>query len=158
MIWRPGPAGRRWIKRLLVAAGVLLVAGIAALETARVVAHRRGVASVDLPQGSEIRRRSAGADYTDAYQVTLPADSDLDQAAFGQGTEVFRDRTEVVWEGRAPGLRFLASYRLEPGPPRRFTLSTAVFYESAIGAVYFFPTRYVHRRGVPYMVSRMAGR
>lgn len=57
-------------------------------------------------------------------------------------------------EGGAPGLRFLVSYHLERGSPSHVTFSTAVFYESAVGRVYFFFVRPVHRRIVPFMVSQ----
>ena len=149
------PAVRRWVRRGAVAASLLLIVSIGVLETLRFVAYRRGVSAVDLPVGSEIRQRAAAADYTDAYSALVEGELNLDGVTFGLGREVVRTSYEVVYEGGAPGLRYLASYHLEPGPPQRFTLSTVVFYESVIGPVYFFPVRFVHRRGVPFMLSRM---
>ena len=71
------------------------------------------------------------------------------------GQEVIRTGREVVWEARAPGLRFLVSYHLGTDRPRHITVSTAVFYESMVGPFYFFFVRPVHQRGVPFMVSEI---
>ncbi len=152
------PRARRWIKRGILAALVIVVVGVGVLETLRLVAARRGVAAVEPPPTSEIRRLAVDAAYTDAYSGIIRADVALEAIAFGAGREVTRTSNEVVWQGTAPGLRFLASYHIDPGPPRRFTLSTAVFYESLIGRIYFLPVRFVHRRGVPFMVSHMLRR
>ncbi len=149
------PTVQRWLKRGMFAALVIVVVGVGALECLRFVAIRRGVSAVELPPASEIRRRAFGAHYTDAYSTVIRDDAMLDAVEFGAGREVARTPDEVVWQGNAPGLHFLASYHIDPGPPRRFTLSTAVFYESVIGRIYFLPVRFVHRRGVPFMVSHM---
>ncbi len=141
---------------MLIAGVVVVLLGALVLEVLRFISERRGVSSVGLPVGSEVRRRATGADYTDAYSVQLGSALDLAEADFGMGQVVYRDSAETIWEGRAPGLRFLASSHVAPGFPGRFTLSTVVFYESVVGPVYFFPVRFFHRRGVPFMVSRLA--
>lgn len=152
------PLVRRWSKRVVLVTLVIVLVGMVALETLRLVASRRGVSAAELPADSEILRRAVGANYTDAYSAVIGPEVMLDSVEFGGGREVSRTPHEVVWQGTAPGLRFLASYHIDPGPPRRFTLSTAVFYESTMGLIYFLPVQFVHRRGVPFMVSEMLRR
>ena len=146
---------RRWARRGAILALLLSLVGFGSLEAVRFVAHRRGTSAVDLPAASEIRTRADGADYTDAYRAPLEDNVTLDALSFGGGPPVVRTDREALWEGRAPGLRFIVSYHLETDGPRFVTLSTAVFYESTVGRLYFFFVRPVHRRGVPFMVSRI---
>ena len=135
-----------------------MLGGFGTLEVLRRVAYHRGTASVELPAGSEIRAKAEGADYTDAYRTPLPEAASIESFEFGLGREIARTEQEVVWEGAAPGLRYLASFHLSTGSPPELTLSTVVFYESAIGRAYFFFVRPVHRRGVPFMLSRLGRR
>lgn len=146
---------RRWLKRGLVAAVIVLLLGFGALETVRFVAFHRGASEVELPVGSEIRNLAEGADYTDAYQTPVAPVSKIEDFVFGMGQVVFQSENEIVWEAEAPGLRFFASYHLSEDTPPNITLSTVVFYESLVGHVYFFFVRPVHRRGVPFMVSEI---
>lgn len=146
---------RSWRRRGAILLALLIVAGIASLEALRVVAARRGVSEIELPPESVIAARADGANYIDAYRAPTHPDATLDAATFTMGREVARTESEIVWEGGAPGLRFLASYYLEEDAPRHFTLSTVVFYESWLGHVYFFFVKPVHRRLVPFMVSTM---
>ena len=96
---------------------------------------------------------AVGADYTDAYRVPVADETTIETFSFGAGTEIERTANEVVWEGRAPGLRFLAAYHLDSDGPAILTLSTAVFYESWIGRAYFVPVGFVHRRIIPFGLS-----
>ena len=148
-----------WLKRLAILGTILVVLGFGVLETIRFVAKRRGVESVQLPPGSEILTLSVGADYTDAYRCPLhrpglTLDHVLPPQAEG---EIARTQNEVVYEGEAPGLRYLASYFLDPAEDAKcVTLSTVVFYKSPLGLLYFTPVKQVHRRLVPFAVSHWA--
>ena len=151
---------KTWVRRLVVAGALLGLVGLVALEGMRYSASRRGVETVALPLGSEVARLAASADYTDAYRVALARPEataeDVLGLRFDQGGEIVRTENEIVYEGTAPGLRFLASYFFEPGPTGGFvTLSTAVFYKSALGRLYFTPVGFGHRRLVPFAVSRI---
>lgn len=155
---------KTWFKRFALVAAALLVLAFLALEILRVVGTRSGVESVVLPAGSEIAARSDSSDYSDAYRILIPKSVSLQDwiAHISQGrgeglevSEVVRAQNEVVYEGRAPGLRFLLSYFLSPGPSStHLTISTSVFYESLLGAIYFTPVKQVHRRGLPFVLSR----
>jgi hypothetical protein len=150
---------RGWVRvfPLLVLAGLVL--GFAGLESLRFLAWRGGVESVALPPGSEIERLSSSADYVDAYRAPVAGPIPLEvieRLAFQRGTEVAASPNEVVFESTAPGLRFLVSYYLtDPDQSQTVTVGTAVFYESFLGWLYFTPVKQVHKRGVPFAVSRM---
>lgn len=127
-----------WLKRLAVAGAILVVVAFLVLEALRLAGMRAGVDSVALPVGSEIASRAGGNDYADAYRVPIPAPplslKDVALPSSG-GQEIFRGPNEVIHEGRAPGLRYLLSYLLSPGPTAtQLTVSTAVFYESPLGS------------------------
>lgn len=78
-------------------------------------------------------------------------------AAFQKGHEVGRSATEVVYQDRAPGLVFDVAYQLTLESEQSvLTMTTAVRYTSGTGRVYFAMVRPIHRRLVPFMVSRMA--
>lgn len=150
---------RKWIRRFTVALGTVGALLILALLVMRMVAARWGVQEVVLPAGSEIEARAGGADYTDAYSYPLEREYTIEQIeslAFQKGREVARTVSERVYEGGAPGLRFLVSYHLKGAPPSQVvTLSTVVFYESWVGSLYFTPVKLVHRQGVPFMTAQM---
>ena len=151
---------KTWLKRIAVAGTALLVLAFLALEILRVVGTRAGVESVALPAGSEIEARSDSSDYSDAYRAAIPRSVSFNDliAYLSQGggkVEVIQDRNEVLYEGRAPGLRYTVSYLLSPGArTTHLTISTSVFYESALGVIYFTPVKQVHRRALPFFVSR----
>jgi len=150
---------RRWIRVLAAILGAILIVGFGALEALRFVASRRGVDSVPLPRGSAVEAMSGSADYVDAYRSRVPTPVPLDgidRFVFQGGARVASSANEVVFESGAPGLRFLVSYYLtDPGPEQSVTVSTVVFYESVVGAIYFAPVKQVHKRGVPFIVSRL---
>lgn len=152
----------RWVKRLLAAglAVALLLVGL--LFSLAIIANARGVRSVVAPAPSLIAIRAVGADYLDAYRVTASPErlrnlDDVVVAAFQKGDEVARSATEVVYTGCAPGLVFDVAYQLthESDNPV-LTMTTAVRYTSGTGRLYFAIVRPIHRRLVPFMVSRMA--
>ena len=106
---------RLWLKRLTVVAAVLGLLGLLALEIGRWLGRRAGVEEVGLPAGSEILARSSGGDYADAYRLVLrdfAASLETARGVSSGDAAVFRDENEVIFEGRAPGLRFLLSYHL----------------------------------------------
>ncbi len=144
----------------MIAGAVLAVVGLVTLEALSWTAKRRGIESVTLPPGSEIARLSAQADYADAYRCAVPGNAvTVDQLIPPGENEVTRTQNEVVQQGTAPGLRYLASYVVEgDGTTRQVTLSTAVFYESPLGRIYFTPVKHVHRRAVPFALSLWSGR
>ncbi len=147
----------RWLKRIVIVAVILLLLGFGFLEALRWFAQRQGVSEVDLPAGSEIEKLAVAADYVDAYKVAVETEAipeSLMVASFGKARQVAKTGREVVTEGSAPGLRFLVSYHSHLGSPPQVTFSTAVFYESIVGRVYFFFVRPVHRRIVPFMVCQ----
>ena len=147
-----------WLKRLAVAGTALLVLAFLALEVLRVVGTRAGVESVALPAGSEIEALSDSSDYSDAYRAPIPRSASLNDviAYLGGKVEVVQGRNEVLYEGRAPGLRYTVSYLVSPGATSsHLTISTSVFYESALGVIYFTPVKQVHRRGFPFFLSRV---
>ena len=149
-----------WIRRVAVAAAVLLLFGFLALETLRFLGTRAGVETVALPDGSEIQSRSFGNDYADAYRIPLPVRyvslRELSGASESD-REVFRGENEVIFEGGAPGLRYLLSYHVSPGEESsHLTVSTVVFYETFVGPIYFTPVQLGHRRILPFFVSRLA--
>ncbi len=150
---------RNWARVLGVTLLALPAIGFVVLEVLRLIGFHRGVESVSLPEGSEIGARAREADYVDAYRAPIPVPVSLDlieQFAFQRGLEVASTRNELVFAGGAPGLRFLVSYYLtEPGPDQTVTVSTAVFYESALGALYFAPVQQIHKRGVPFIISHV---
>ena len=150
---------RKWIRLLAAVVLVLIVAVFVVLEALRLISVQRGVESVSLPAGSEVEARANGADYVDAYRANIPDPLSLDQIerfAFQRGTMVISTLNEIVYESGAPGLRFLVSYYLtDPGPEQSVTVSTVVFYESVLGAIYFSPVKQIHRRCVPFIVSRL---
>ena len=150
---------RKWLRRLSLALLALIVIGFVGLESLRWIGHRRGIELVPLPANSEIRARSVGADYVDAYRAPLRDSVSIDvidRLAFQRGDEVAADENELVFTAGAPGLRFLVSYYLvAEEPDRSVTVSTAVFYESFLGRLYFTPVKQVHRRGLPFIVSAM---
>ena len=154
------PAARRWIKRLTVLAVALALLVLLGLEAMRFVAARHGVETVPLPEGSEIEARSAEADYADAYRSPLPdPEVSLESLAHRASPArllVAEAADEVVYEGRAPGLRYLVSLVLDRrGETVYLTLSTAVFYESPLGLAYFTTVKVGHRRLVPYALYRL---
>ena len=153
------PFRRKWVRMIGVTLLALLTIGFVTMEVLRLIGSHRGVKSVSLPAGSEVEARSHDADYVDAYSSPTRAPVSLgliDRFAFQRGSEVISTPNEVVFESGAPGLRFLVSYYLtEPGPDQTVTVSTAVFYESALGALYFAPVKQVHKRGVPFIVSQL---
>ena len=150
----------RWIYWLGGSFAALAILGFVVLESMRAVGFRRGVETVALPVGSRIEALSSDPDYWDSYRVPVAPPVALDSIerfVFQGGTEVARTPNELVFEGRAPGLRFLISYYLtDPGPAQTLTVSTLVEYESWLGALYFAPVEQVHKRGVPFIVSRVA--
>ena len=150
----------RWFYWLGGGFAALAMLGFVVLESMRIVGHRRGVESVAMPVGSRIEALSSDPDYWDSYRAPVAPAVTLDSIerfVFQRGTEVARTPNEVVFEGRAPGLRFLISYYLtDPGPAQTLTVSTLVEYESWLGALYFTPVKQVHMRGVPFIVSRVA--
>ncbi len=117
------------------------------------------VGAVALPPGSEIERRSSGADYVDAYRASVAGPIPLEvieRLSFQRGTEVAASSNEVVFESTAPGLHSLVSYYLtDPDQSQTVTVGTAVFYESFLGWLYFTPVKQVHKRGLPFAVSKM---
>jgi hypothetical protein len=151
---------RRWPRVLGATALACLVIGFGALETFRFIASRRGVESVALPRGSEAEARSASADYVDAYRARLSTPvplASIERFVFQGGARVASTSNEVVFESGAPGLRLLISYYLtDPSPEQSVTVSTVVFYESVVGAIYFTPVQQVHKRGVPFIVWRVS--
>ena len=152
---------KTWLRRLLILGFVLTAVVLVLLEALRWTAAERGVVEVPLPAGSEIAARSKGADYADAYRAPLGrpgvTGAAIGAVGFRQGREIARTANEVVFEGSAPGLRFLASYFLERGPTAgHVTLSTSVFYHSVLGRIYFTPVRIGHRRLVPFATYRIA--
>jgi len=153
--------GRRWVRLLAVLGLVGLGLGFAVLESLRFAGSRRGVESVGLPQGSAIAMLSSGADYMDAYRSPLASHvsiETIDRFAFQRGEVVAASPNEVVFQSQAPGLRFLVSYHLtDIEDHQSVTVSTAVFYESLLGLIYFTPVKQVHKRGVPFVVSQMVG-
>ena len=152
---------KRWLRRLVLASIVLTATILGILEALRWTATRQGVVSVPLPEGSEIAKRALESDYADAYRIPLDrpdiSGDTIASLTFQPGREIARTDNEVVFAGGAPGLRFLASYVLEPDEDAvQLTMSTAVFYESALGRLYFLPVGIGHRRLVPFALSRMA--
>lgn len=150
----------KWLKRLVVAGFVLALIGLGVLEVLRYQAERRGVVPVRLPSGTTMADLSRGADYTDAYRVPLRRPGVTPEAVLAAaqplGRQVARVGHEAVYEGGAPGLRFVAGYLYEPGPDGgHLVLSTAVFYKSMLGRLYFMPVGVAHRRLVPFALSRM---
>lgn len=155
---------KRWIKRLLVS-GLIFVGILAALLLSLAgIARSRGVRAVIPPAPSLIATRVAGADYVDAYRVEVPLGrfrnlDDVIASAFQKGQLVDRSATEVVYQDGAPGLVFDVAYQLIPsGGHAALTMTTTVRYLSATGRAYFALVRPVHRRLVPFMLSRMAQR
>ncbi len=153
---------KRWGGRFLVAGLAIAVLSVALLLTLGAMGHSRGVRVVPPPVGSLIAARAQGATYVDAYRLSVSGDElrDLDDviaAAFQKGREVARSETEVVYQDRAPGLVFDVSYQLAPdGRRSALTMTTVVRYTSRVGRIYFALIRPIHRRGVPFMLSRMA--
>ena len=154
---------KSWLKRGVVLVGGLGLLAVLFLEGLRFSATRQGVSAVAIPSGSKIAELAATADYTDAYRIQVKESglrgTDVRSLAFQQGREVARTDNEIVFEGRAPGLRFLAAYLLEPvqdgSQQSQLTMSTAVFYESGWGRLYFLPVGVGHRRLVPFALSRI---
>lgn len=151
----------RWLKYTLGIIAVLFILGVCALEILHSIAENQGVTAVSLPSGSEIEKLASKADYVDAYKVMVKkaaVPDTLHVVSFGEVREVAKTGQEIVVEGSAPGLRFLVSYHSVPGNPPHATFSTAVFYKSIIGRIYFFFVKPIHRRMVPFMVSQTIGK
>ena len=152
----------RWVRRLLMLGLAVALLLIGFLFSLAMIANARGVRSVTAPTPSLLATRAVGADYLDAYRVTVSPErlQNLDNviaAAFQKGDEVGRSETEVVYEGCAPGLVFDVAYQLTlESEKSALTMTTAVRYTSWTGRVYFALVRPIHRRLVPFMVSRMA--
>lgn len=151
-----------WVKRLLATGLAIALLLIGLLFTLAIVANARGVRSVMAPVPSLIAIRGAGADYLDAYRVAVSPErlrnlDDVVAVAFQKGDEIGRSATEVVYQGCAPGLVFEVAYQLTlESDTSELTMTTAVRYTSGTGRVYFALVRPIHRRLVPFMVSRMA--
>lgn len=153
---------KRWVKRLLatcLGVAALLLGFVFLLG---VVANARGVRSVAVPSPSLIAPRATGMDYVDAYRVAVSSGrlrnlDDVVAAAFQKGDEVGWSTTEVVYTGCAPGLVFDVAYQLDHENDKPvLTMTTVVRYKSWVGRIYFAAVRPIHRRLVPFMVSRMA--
>ena len=150
-----------WVKRIVatgVALGALFVGLLLMLSG---IGHSRGVRAVVPQAPSLIASRIAGADYVDAYRITVAPRrfrnlDDVIAAAFQKGRQVDRNETEVVYEDSAPGLVFYVAYQLaSEGDQTALTMTTVVRYTSSAGRAYFAVVRPVHQRGMPFMVSRM---
>ena len=151
----------RWIKRIVATGLALGALFVGLLLTSSGIGHSRGVRTVVPKTPSLITSRIAGADYVDAYRITVAPGrfrnlDDVVAAAFQKGRQVDRNATEVVYADRAPGLVFYVAYQLDSdGGQSTLTMTTVVRYTSSAGRPYFTVVKPVHRRGVPFMVSRM---
>jgi len=72
--------------------------------------------------------------------------------ALQKGQEISRTSRAVVYEDHAPGLRFLVEYRMD-STSDQLHFSTAVYYESIVGRVYFFFVKPIH-----YLVAPLVPR
>ncbi len=149
----------------------LSIGGVAAVLTLVAVvlwlgalARLRGVREIERPPRSLISMTMPEPDYSDTYRAPTPPNAflnldDVRAVAFERGVEIARSQWEVVYEGNAPGLTYHVSYFVEGGfPPTALRMTTSVAYRNWIGRVYFAVVGPFHRRGVPFMLGRMARR
>lgn len=132
--------------------GLFVLAGIAQTHGVVEVPASENYASVDI----------AKADYADAWRAEMTdrtyADIDrLRERAFRKGKEIFRNESEVVYQGTAPGLTWQMSYQLDRSTaPHTIMVTTTVRYRNRLGKVYWFFVKPVHRKLTPFRVDQMA--
>ena len=132
--------------------GLFVLSGIAQTHGVVEVPASENFASVDI----------ANADYADAWRAELHYRSYRDieqvsQRAFRKGKEIFRNDSEVVYQGTAPGLTYQISYQLDRGTsPHTIMVTTTVRYRNRLGHAYWFFVRPGHRMLTPFRVDQMA--
>jgi hypothetical protein len=136
--------------------GLIIMAGVAGTH---------GVKRIDIPPKSYLAATAPSADYADAYMIKMEfvAYRDIHQvienATIKGDDETFRSANEVVYEGKAPGLRYHVAYILnrEPNPPT-LAMVTTVRILNKEGRWYWKLVRPIHRCLAPYMLDRLASR
>jgi len=132
--------------------GLFVLAGIAQTHGVVEVPAVENFASVDIN----------GANYADAWRAELSYRTyrDIEQVsnrAFRKGKEIFRNESEIVYQGTSPGLTWQASYQLDRGTsPHTIMVTTTVRYRNNLGRAYWFFVKPVHRMLTPFRVDQMA--
>lgn len=132
--------------------GLFVLSGIAQTHGVVEVPTSENYASVDVMK----------ADYADAWRAEMKERvyRDIDEVssrAFRKGKEIFRNESEVVYQGTNPGLTWQVSYQLDRGTvPQTLMVTTTVRYHNRLGKVYWFFARPVHRMLTPFRVDQMA--
>jgi hypothetical protein len=140
---------------------VALIFGFLALFVLAGIAQTHGV--VEVPASENYASVDiVNADYADAWRADLVERTykDIDQVgerAFRKGKQIFRNESEVVYQGAAPGLTWQVSYLLDRGTaPNTLMVTTTVRYHNRLGRAYWFLVKPVHRRLTPFRVDQMA--
>lgn len=132
--------------------GLFVLAGIAQTHGVVEVPAAENFASVDV----------ANADYADAWRAelnyrTYGTIEQVTSRAFRKGREIFRNDSEVVYAGTAPGLNYQISYQLDRGTsPHTIMVTTTVKYQNAMGRAWWFFVKPGHRMLTPFRVDQMA--
>ena len=151
------------LKVVLLGVFVALIASAIGLFVMAGVAQSHDVVSIPLPPSSFIASTVPTSDDADAFVAPLRYSTyrDIDrvaQLAFHKGQrEVFRDETEVAFEGETAGLHYYISYILvrDTSPPT-LVAATTVQFKDKKGRYYWKALKHVHRRLMPYMLDRMS--
>jgi len=151
----------RWLTRLFLF--VLFIGGLAFLVLAIVssLAGTRGVREVPPPRTKLVDSVSAGADYRDAYQVSIPKGSftrldDLMDAAFRKGAREGQREREVMYRKQVFGLPFHTDYVTQRPEGPAIVVTTVVHLRSDFDRARWAAFKPIHRRLMPLLVGRIA--
>jgi len=150
-----------FVFRVFLVIITLVILVILSFITLHLIVRQRGVKRFDSYPFSDSEKLFVQADYIDAYSsllvgTNLQTIDKVAEKAFQKGKEIFRSKSEVVYQDGAPGLDFLVSYRLDSeSSPKTLTITTAVFYKEPKGRRYFRLISPIHRTLAPFMLSRM---
>jgi len=151
-------------KVLIVTLIVVAITGFIGLVIMAGVAGTHGVKRVAIPENSYLAAAAQSADYADAYRIPMEfvfyrdIHGVIQNATIKGDNEVHRSETEVVYEGKAPGLRYQVSYVLDRSvdPPTLAMVTVVKITDPGKGRYYWKAFRPIHRSLAPYMLDRLA--
>lgn len=150
------------LKIVLLGVFVVLIASAIGLFIMAGVAQSHDVVRIPLPSSSFIASTAPNSAGADAFVAPMRYSTyrDIDrvaQLAFHKGQrEVFRNDTEVAYEGETAGVHYYISYILvrDTSPPT-LVAATTVQTKDKKGRYCWKAFEQVHRRLMPYMLDRM---
>jgi hypothetical protein len=149
------------IRTVITLLVVVLIFGFLGLFVLSGIAQTHGV--VEVPAAENFASVDVhNADYSDAWRAELEYRTyrDIDQVAqraFRKGREIFRNESEVVYQGTSPGLTWQASYQFDRSTsPNTIMVTTTVRYHNRFGKLYWAFVKPVHRMLTPFRVDQMA--